>query len=92
MSDETDKDAMERRREAAAAMRTGAVRSERKYIAEHTVAEGETLSDISLKYYQSAIKEKWMKIYQANRVLIGDNPGMIKEGQVLKIPELEDEE
>lgn len=59
-----------------------------KVMAEHKVAGGETLSGIALKYYQSAAKEKWMAIYEANKEMIGDNPGMIKVGQVLKIPEL----
>lgn len=59
-----------------------------KIKAEHTVAAGETLSAIALKYYGSAVKDKWMKIYEANKAVIGDNPNLIKPGQVLKIPEL----
>ncbi len=57
-------------------------------LAEHTVAAGETLSHIALKYYGSAVKEKWMAIYEANREVIGENPNLIKPGQVLKIPKL----
>ena len=53
-------------------------------------ADGETLSGIALKYYGSAVKDKWMKIYELNKTLIGDNPGLIKPGQVLRIPEIED--
>ena len=60
----------------------------KKIKAEHTVAEGETLSQIGLKYYGSAVKEKWMKIYEANKGLIGDNPNLLRPGQVLKIPDL----
>ncbi len=59
-----------------------------KVKAEHTVASGETLGAIALKYYGSAAKEKWMAIYEANKEVIGDNPNLIKPGQVLKIPEL----
>ena len=59
-----------------------------KYIAEHTVIAGETLSHISLNYYGSAVKEKWMIIYEANKAVIGDNPNKIRAGQILKIPEL----
>ena len=59
-----------------------------KYIAEHTVAGDETLSHIALKYYGSAVKEKWMLIYQANKAVIGDDPNKIRPGQLLKIPEL----
>jgi nucleoid-associated protein YgaU len=62
--------------------------SKPKFIAEHTVASDETLSHIALKYYGSAIKEKWMVIYEANKDVIGDDPGIIVPGQVLKIPEL----
>jgi nucleoid-associated protein YgaU len=59
-----------------------------KFMAEHTVKEDETLSHIALKYYGSAIKEKWMVIYEANKDVIGDNPNVVVPGQVLKIPEL----
>ena len=52
----------------------------------HKVVAGETLSDISMKYYKSAVREKWMKIYEANKAVIGENPGMIKAGQELKFP------
>jgi len=61
-----------------------------EYLAEHTVASGETLSHIALKYYNSAVKDKYMVIYEANKDVIGDNPNMIKPGMVLKIPKLEE--
>ena len=60
-------------------------------LAEHTVAGGETLSHIALKYYGSAIKDKWMVIYEANKELIGDNPNRLARGLVLKIPRLPEE-
>jgi nucleoid-associated protein YgaU len=52
----------------------------------HKVQSGETLSHLALKYYGSATKDQWMKIYEANREIIGDNPNMIKVGQELVIP------
>lgn len=57
-----------------------------KFIAEHTVAAGETLGAISLKYYGSAAKDKYMQIYEANKAAIGENPNMLRVGTVLKIP------
>ncbi len=60
-----------------------------KIKAEHEVKEGETLSGIALKYYGSAEKEKWMKIYEQNKQVIGDDPGLIKPGMRLRIPELD---
>lgn len=57
-------------------------------IAEHTVQSGETLSHLSLKYYGSAVKDKWMVIYEANKEIIGDNPNRVPLGSVLKIPKL----
>jgi nucleoid-associated protein YgaU len=54
----------------------------------HKVVAGETLSGIALKYYKSSTRDSWMKIYEANKAVIGDNPGMIKAGQELKIPKL----
>ena len=59
-----------------------------EYMAEHTVASGETLSHISLKYYNSAAKPKYMVIYEANKAVIGDNPNRIIPGMVLKIPKI----
>lgn len=58
-----------------------------KFIAEHTVEVGDTLSGIALKYYGSATKDMWMVIYNANKTVIGDDPNLIKPGQNLKIPE-----
>jgi nucleoid-associated protein YgaU len=57
-------------------------------LAEYTVASGDTLSAIADRFYKSAAREKWMKIYETNKDVIGPNPGMIKAGQVLKIPKL----
>lgn len=60
----------------------------KKYVAEHTVTSDDTLGSISLKYYGSAVKEKYMAIYEENKATIGDDPNKIKPGMVLKIPEL----
>ena len=49
----------------------------------HTVAEGESLSLISFKYYQSP--NKWDKIVAANRTKLR-NPDMLRPGMVLIIP------
>lgn len=59
-----------------------------KVKAEHTIVEGETLSLLALKYYGKAARDYWMLIYETNKEAIGANPGMIKPGTVLKIPEL----
>lgn len=55
--------------------------------AEHTVESGETLSGIAMKYYGSADRDDWMAIYEVNKDVIGDNPNLIKPGQVLTIPD-----
>ncbi len=60
--------------------------TEGSFIAEHTVAADETLSHIALKYYGDAGREAWMKIYDANKAVIGDNPALLRPGIVLKIP------
>ncbi|MCD6424975.1 MAG: LysM peptidoglycan-binding domain-containing protein [Anaerolineales bacterium] len=57
-----------------------------KEVKKHTVVSGETLSSISKKYYDDI--GKYMKIYEANKDLIGDNPDLIKPGQELVIPKL----
>lgn len=64
--------------------------SQTTYIAEHTMKSDETLSHLALKYYGSAIREKWMIIYEANKAAIGPDPAHVKPGTVLKIPKLPD--
>ena len=53
----------------------------------HTVEEGETLSSISMKYYDSADRDDWMKIYEANKAVIGDDYNVIRPGMELTIPD-----
>ena len=55
-------------------------------VKKHTVVAGETLSAISKKYYDDA--GKYMKIYEANKGVIGGDPNLIKPGQELVIPKL----
>jgi nucleoid-associated protein YgaU len=55
-------------------------------MATHTVKEGETLSEIALRYYGNADEKHYMHIYHANRSTIGVSPSMIKAGQELNIP------
>jgi len=50
----------------------------------HIVRSGETLSDISYKYYGSA--DKWQKILDADRFPI-NNPSKLRPGTRLIIPE-----
>ncbi len=57
-----------------------------KFITTHTVQPGETLSHLTLKYYGSTAREKWMVIYEANKGMIGHDPGKILPGWELKIP------
>ena len=60
----------------------------RKIITTHTVRDTDTLSGIALKYYGSAVRDYWMVIYEFNKAIIGNNPGIIRPGRELKIPEL----
>jgi len=55
----------------------------------YTVVSGDTLSEIALKFYKSAARDKWMAIYEANKDVIGDDYNVIKPGQELKIPKLD---
>jgi nucleoid-associated protein YgaU len=64
--------------------------SQAAYIAEHTMKPDESLSHLALKYYGSAVREKWMIIYEANKEAIGPDPAHVKPGTVLKIPKLPD--
>ncbi len=55
-------------------------------VKKHVVVSGDTLSGIAKKYYNDA--GKYMKIYEANKDVIGDNPDLIKPGMELIIPKL----
>lgn len=55
----------------------------------YTVEEGDTLWDISERFYGSG--NEWRRIYEANRDRIED-PDVIQPGWELTIPENEDEE
>jgi nucleoid-associated protein YgaU len=57
---------------------------ESPYLAEHTVVSGDNLYAIARKYYGA--DTNWKKIYEANKELIGDNPSLIRPGQLLRIP------
>ena len=70
-------------------LRNKRVEARKAFIAEHTVAPGDSLSSISKKYYDSAYH--YPLIYEANKDVIGDDPNMIIEGTVLKIPKLPDD-
>ena len=59
-----------------------------KFIAKHKLTADETLSHVALKYYGSAAKKFWMLIYNHNKEVIGDNPGIVRPGMELNIPEL----
>jgi nucleoid-associated protein YgaU len=84
MAEEKDKFSPKFQREVPKAWK----QQEVKILGEHKVAEGETLSHIALKFYGNASREYWMVIYEFNKGVIGDNPGMIRIGTELKIPEL----
>ena len=65
-----------------------AIGAPKRVKAEHTVAVGDSLRLIALKYYGPGGQENWKVIYDANKAVIGENPYILKPGQVLKIPEL----
>ncbi|GAB4523019.1 MAG: hypothetical protein Fur0018_05480 [Anaerolineales bacterium] len=86
--EDREMEAWSRPRSEQPAHRPAPAQPAQTFIAEHTVAEGETLSHLALKYYGSAVKDKWIAIYEANKDTIGDNPNRIRVGMVLKIPQL----
>ncbi|QDU72301.1 LysM peptidoglycan-binding domain-containing protein [Mucisphaera calidilacus] len=59
------------------------IRSPEK-VRQHTVKPGESLSSISMKYYQTATK--WRTIFNANRKVIGSDPNAIRAGMTIIIP------
>ena len=69
--------------------RSKPIKAKVAYIGERTVVAGDTMGGIALEFYGSALEDKWMAIYEANKETIGDNVRLIKPGQVLKIPKLD---
>jgi nucleoid-associated protein YgaU len=59
-------------------------RKKEQAVKKHVVVAGDTLSAIAKKYYDDA--GKYMKIYEANKDVIGDNPDLIQPGMELVIP------
>lgn len=57
-----------------------------RYLAEHTVVSGDSLSAIAKRYYGSGDQAHWMLIYNENRNVIGPDPARIQVGQKLLIP------
>jgi nucleoid-associated protein YgaU len=49
-----------------------------------TVKSGDSLSKIAKDVYDDA--SRYMKIFEANKATIGDNPNLIKPGQKLVLP------
>lgn len=52
----------------------------------HVVSKGENLWKIAVSQYKDGYK--WVNIYNANKKVIGKNPGIIRVGQQLTIPAL----
>ncbi|OLB55936.1 MAG: hypothetical protein AUI01_07200 [Ktedonobacter sp. 13_2_20CM_2_56_8] len=50
----------------------------------YTVQPGDTLSSIAQRAYGDA--NQWQKIYDANKQVIGNDPNLIRPGEVLFIP------
>jgi polar amino acid transport system substrate-binding protein len=54
-------------------------------MATHVVQPGDTLSRIARQFYGNAAS--WQRIYESNRDVIGDDPGRLKVGTTLEIPQ-----
>ena len=67
-------------------LRQEALMKKAKEVKKHVVVSGDTLSAIAKTYYDDA--GKYLKIYEANKDVIGDNPDLIKPGMELVIPKL----
>jgi len=66
------------------AQKAKVMEAKKEAVKKHVVASGDTLSGIAKKYYDDA--GAYMKIYEANKAVIGDNPDLIQPGMELVIP------
>jgi len=57
-------------------------------MATHTVAAGETLSHLALKYYNHATPPYWQLILEQNKEALQGNERNVRAGMELEIPEL----
>jgi ABC-type amino acid transport substrate-binding protein len=53
----------------------------------YVVQSGDTLSRIAREFYGDAQAASWQRIYEANRDVIGDDPGRLRVGMTLQIPQ-----
>ncbi|MCU0495281.1 MAG: LysM peptidoglycan-binding domain-containing protein [Chloroflexaceae bacterium] len=53
----------------------------------YTVQSGDTLSGLALRFYGQA--SRWRLLYDANRDVIGGNPGLLRVGTTLLVPPLD---
>jgi polar amino acid transport system substrate-binding protein len=53
----------------------------------YVVQPGDTLSRIARRFYGDARPASWQRIHEANRDLIGDDPGRLRVGMTLQIPQ-----
>jgi len=59
-----------------------------KSMATHTVAAGETLSHVALKYYKHATPPYWKFLLEHNKELLKGDEKSLRSGMELDIPEL----
>ncbi len=86
-------------RQKALEERRAKLESEKKEVVEekvevkttHTVAAGETLSDLALKYYKHATPPYWKYLLEHNTEVLKGNERNLRTGMVIEIPELPEE-
>lgn len=76
------RDAIEERKEKAEELKKSTL------IGTHTVAPGETLSHIALKYYKHATPPYWKYLLEHNNELLKGNERSLQAGMDIEIPEL----
>lgn len=87
---EKAREEMAEARQKAVEERKARLESEKKVelLAKHTVKEGETLSDIALKYYKHATPPYWQLLLEHNNEVLKGNERTVRAGMELEIPEL----
>jgi ABC-type amino acid transport substrate-binding protein len=53
----------------------------------YVVQPGDTLSRIARRFYGDARPASWQRIHEANRDVIGDDPGRLRVGMTLQVPQ-----
>jgi nucleoid-associated protein YgaU len=83
-----EKELAQKRQEVIEEHRQRRAAQKPELIATHTVASGETLSHLALKYYKHATPPYWQFLLEHNKEILNGSEKNVRTGMEIEIPEL----